>query len=153
MVEIDRDLFEMAMDRDVDYEDPPQMHYLDRRTGEVLWFFEDDETAHGTVGIPPGENREQRERAASDPERYLLIPGLEHGERHGILRDFLRSDWTDDDARRQRAADAYRGSIGRWKRNLPDEGAIDAFHRFHDARIVELAEEFLREHGIAAKWK
>ena len=111
------------------------------------------ETAYGEAGIPAGENREGRERVAAEPERYLEIPGLDHGEHHEILRRFLRSDWTGDDARCRRADEAYSGSIGRWKRDVGDEGAVHAFHAFQEERIVELAEEFLRENTIVPEWR
>ena len=111
-------------------------------------------TTHGRKPeIPAGENREGRERGAAEPERYLEIPGLDHGKHHEILRQFLRSDWTEDEARRRGAADAYTGSIGRWKREVGDEGAVQAFHQFQEEKIAELAEEFLRENAIVPDWK
>ncbi|MDE0058487.1 MAG: hypothetical protein OXI22_12630 [Defluviicoccus sp.] len=70
-----------------------------------------------------------------------------------MLRDFLRSDWTDDDRRWQRAADAYSGRIGRWKRRVRDRDRIHAFNAYRDRRAEEVAEEFLREHGIEPRWK
>jgi len=60
---------------------------------------------------------------------------------------------TRDKARRQRAEDAYRGSIGKWKRDVGDEEAVDAFYAFREAEIVAMAEEFLRENGIEPVWK
>ncbi len=68
-------------------------------------------------------------------------------------RDFLRSNWTDDDKRWRRAADACSGRIGQWKRRAGDRDAIHAFNAFRDRRAEELAGEFLRQHGIEARWK
>ena len=151
---IDRELFMMAFGRDVDYHDMiPQRTWLDRRTGDVFWLYECDEDAYGEGGIPAGENREGRERIAAEPGRYLEIPGLSHGEHHDILRRFLESDWTDDETRRRRAVAAYTGSIGRWRRDVGDEGAVGAFREFQDAQIAGLAEGFLRESGIIPDWK
>ena len=150
---IDRSLFMMAFGRDVDYHDmAPQRTYLDRRTGDVVWLYECDD-AYGEVGIPAGENREGRERVAAEPERYLDIPGLDHGEHHEILRRFLRSGWTDDETRRRRADAAYTGSIGRCKTDVGDEGAVHAFYASREEQIAELAEEFLRENGIVLEWR
>jgi len=44
-------------------------------------------------GLDPDENGEMRERIEAEPKRFLLIPGLDHGEHHDILKAFLRSDW------------------------------------------------------------
>ncbi len=151
---IDRELFMMAFGRDVEYHDMAlQRTWLDRRTGDVLWLYECDEDAYMEVGIPAEENREERERVEAEPERYLEIPGLDHGEHHGILRRFLRSDWSGDEARRRRADAAYSGSIGRWKRDVADEGAVHAFRDFQEAQIAKLAEGFLRENGIVPEWR
>ncbi len=154
MVEIDRTSFMLAFEEGAsfDYAEPQTFH-LDRRTGEVLWVYENDEDAESVVGIPPEENRALRERVEADPGRYLDIPSLDGGDYGRMLRDFLRSDWTDDEARRQRAADAYSGRIGQWKRRVDDRETIDAFNAFRDRRAGELAEEFLREEGIEPRWK
>ena len=151
---IDRSLFLMAFGRDVDYHDMvPQRTWLDRSTGDVLWFYESDEDAFFEGGIPAGENREERERVEAEPERYLEIPGLEHGEHHGILREFLGSDWTGDEARLRHADAAYSGSIGRWIRDVGDEGAIRAFREYQETQIAAMAEGFLRENGIVPEWE
>ena len=41
----------MAFGRDVDYEAYPQSTYLDRRTGDVVWLYEDDEDACGIAAV------------------------------------------------------------------------------------------------------
>ena len=48
---IDRTLFTMAFGRDVDYEAYPQSTYLDRRTGGVVWLYEDDEDVCGIAAV------------------------------------------------------------------------------------------------------
>ena len=151
---IDRDLFTMAFGRDVDFHDTvPQLIYLDRQTGDVVWLYGSDDDAEMEAGIPADENRQERQAIAAEPERYLEIPGLDHDDHHRILRRFLMSDWTRDKARRRRAEDAYRGSIGKWKRDVGDEDAVDAFYGFRDAEIVAMAEAFLRENGIEPVWR
>ncbi len=151
---IDKDMFVMAFGRDVDYEAMgSDLGYLDRETGEVTWIFEIDEDAEYGVGIPADNNRRERERIEEDPDRFLEIPGLSHGEHHDILRGFLRSRWCDDQRRLENAEEAYSGSIGRWKRHVRDDEAIHAFYDFQDAAITELAEEWLRDNGIAPVWR
>ncbi len=151
---IDQAIFMMAFGRDVDYHDVvPQLTYLDKRTGDVIWFYETDDDAYMEAGIPAAENREERERVAAEPDRYLEIPGLDHDDHHRILKRFLWSDWSDDEERRQNAEEAYFGSIGGWKKNVRDQGAIYAFYDYQEAKIMELAEEFLRENSIVLDWK
>ena len=133
MVEIDRISFMLAFEEGAsfDYAEPQTFH-LDRQTGEVLWVYENDEDAESVAGIPPEENRALRERVEADPGRYLDIPRLESWDYNEILRDFLDSDWTDDDGRRQRATDAYSGRIGQWKRRVGDRDTIHAFNAYRD---------------------
>lgn len=151
---IDETLFRMAFDRDVVFHDScPQMTYLDRQTGEILWVFEEDEDAHMEAGISPAENKAIRQRVTASPDRYLEIPGLDHGDHHDILQQFIASDWTDDEEAKSNAQDAYFGSIGGWKKSVEDEGAIHAFYDFRDRRTQQLAEAFLCQHGIKPCWK
>lgn len=151
---IDRHLFEMAFGRDVDYStEAPQRTHLDLHTGEIVWTYETDDDAYMEAGIPTDGNRRERERVAGSPGRFLEIPGLDHGDHHDILKAFLYSDWTGDEGRRRAAEDAYFGSIGGWKNRVGDRDTIDAFYAFQEKRILELAEAFLRENGIAPIWR
>ena len=152
-VAVDRALFIMAFGRDVDFHDTvPQLIYLDRHTGNVVWLYGSDDDAYLMTGIPADENREERDAIATEPDRYLEIPGLDHHDHHRMLRQFLRSDWTSDKDRRRRAENAYAGSIGKWKRDVGDEDAIRAFYDFRDAQIEAMAEDFLRKNGIDPNW-
>ncbi len=150
---IDKGLFLMAFGRDADYEAMgSDLSYLDRQTGEVMWIFEKDEDAEMLVGIPADDNRRDREQVEADPNRFLEIPGLDHGDHHDILKAFLRSDWSDDEKRRLNAEEAYFGSIGGWKKQVKDEDAIHAFYDFRDALVAKLAEKWLQDHGIVSVW-
>ena len=151
---IDKGIFTMAFGRDVDFHDTvPQLIYLDRKTGDVIWLYESDHDAEMEAGISADENRQEQEAVDAEPERYLEIPGLDHDDHHRILRRFLMSGWTRDKARRRRAEDAYRGSIGKWKRDVDDDEAIHTFYAFREAEIEAMAEEFLRENGIEPIWR
>ncbi len=149
---IDQAIFVMAFERDVDYEDHFSLEaHLDLQTGEVEWLYEADDDAT-MDGLSAAENRAQREHIEVEPERFLLIPGLDHGDHHDILRAFLASDWTDNEALRETAREAYFGSIGGWKESINDRDVIEAYYRFRDQQMVELAEEFLLDHGVEADW-
>jgi hypothetical protein len=149
---IDKTLFMMAFERDVDYENPPQEAYLDLVSGGIEWLFEEDENAE-LLGISTAENKSQRDRISGDPDRFLLIPGLSHSDHHDILRSFLASNWTGDDRQRDIAQNAYTGSIGGWKKTVADLGVIRAYQQFRDEMIAELAEAFLRQNGVKAEWQ
>ena len=151
---IDQSMFMLAFGRDVDYHDLySELTYLDRLTGDVIWLYEFDDDAYAAAGLSPEDNRETFERVLAEPERYLRIPGLSHGDHHDILRRFLRSNWTDDDDRWRHAMAAYSRSIGRWKRDVRDEGAVRAFHAYQEEGIDKLADEFLRENGVVPEWR
>jgi hypothetical protein len=141
-----------AFGRDADFEDTsPQTTYLDRETGEVLWVFNADDDA-SDVGVTPEENEEIRLRIAAAPGRYLKLPGLGHHEHHGILQEFLDSDWTEDNDAKADALDAYHGSIGGWKAAARDTGAVEAYYDYRDAAVQKMVENFLRRNGIEPQW-
>jgi hypothetical protein len=152
-IPVDESMFIHAFERDVDFHDLfPQSAHLDLETGEVIWIYE-EEDAELESGIEPEENAALREKITTSPKRYLLIPGRDHAEHHDILRDFLKSHWTDDDDLRLRARDAYVGSIGRWMEEVDDQEVINAYFGFRDHKIKELAEEFFKERGIQPIWR
>lgn len=143
----------MAYGRDVQFHDAcPLRTWLDRTTGNVLRVYENDDDAEGE-GIPAQDNRKERERVATEPDRYLEIPGLDHGEHHEIFKQFLQSDWTDDTILRQRAEDAYFGSIGAWKKHVGDEAIVFAYYDFRRMEIFCRAEVFLQQNGIDPIWE
>jgi len=149
---LDQATFLMAFERDVDYQnDPPEEVYLDLVTGDLAWVYEEDDDAE-TYGLSPDENRDMRKRIEAEPKRFLLIPDLDHGEHHDILKAFLRSDWTKDEDQHDIARNAYFGSIGGWKKAIRDDKVIHAYYRFRDQRIVEMADEFLSNHGVEVDW-
>jgi hypothetical protein len=153
-IRVDESIFIHAFERDVDFHDHcAQSTYLDLETGEVLWIYEEDDEAEFETGIEPEENAALREQVDTSPERYLLIPGRDHGEHHDILREFLKSPWTDDEELRLRTRDAYAGSIGRWMEAVDDQAVINAYCGFRDRKIKELAEEFFEEHGLQPVWR
>jgi hypothetical protein len=53
---------------------------------------------------------------------------------------------------RKEDGDTYFGSIGGWKKSLDDDSIIHAFYDFRGHRTKQMAEEFLRKHGIDHHW-
>ena len=153
-VAVDEATFRLAFERDVPFHDRyPQSAYLDSQSGETFWVYENDEDAHMDVGIAPKENAAARRRVATSPDRYLTITGLDHGEHHQILQEFLTSPWTEDEEAKTTAQAAYDGSIGRWIKAVKDETIVEAFYEFRESRTRRMAEDFLRQHGIEPHWK
>jgi hypothetical protein len=151
---IDQVMFMHAFARDVDFHDSfRQSSYLDLKTGDIIWVYEDDEDAYMELGIPADENRATKERIETAPNWYIEIPGLDHGDHHEILQEFLNSDWTEDERLLNEVRSAYTGSIGGWKTSVEDEAVIHAYHDFFDRKTTEMAEEFLLENGVDLVWK
>ena len=142
------DVFLMGFSRDVDFHDAyPLSVFLDLDTGEIFWVYEDDDDA-SDGGMMEAENKANRERISDTPERYLEIPGFDHGDHHQILRDFLESEWTDDKKLWQKTKKAYFGSIGGWRKEVGDDSIFYAYYRYRDSVMREEAIGFLDNHGI-----
>jgi len=152
-ISVDEFMFLEAFQRDEDFEHYPQSTYLDLKTGEILWIFDDDHDAEMLAGIEPEENAALREKVETASEMYLEIRGRDHGEHHDILREFLNSNWTDDEELRAKVRDAYSSSIGGWKEEVDDQNVLNAYYDFRDRKIKELAEEFLHENDIQPIWR
>jgi hypothetical protein len=151
---IDRAIFGMAFERDVVFHDTyPQTVCLDKETGEMHWVYEDDEDAWSEAGIPAAANEALRRQIEEAPTRFLEIPGRDHGEHHDLLGEFLNSDWTENESSRDNAQGAYFGSIGGWKKAVEDQEIVHAFYDYRDTKLREMAESFLRDHGIEPIWK
>jgi hypothetical protein len=152
-ISVDEFMFLEAFQRDEDFEHYPQSTYLDLKIGEILWIFDDDHDAEMLAGIEPEENAALREKVETASEIYLEIRGRDHGEHHDILREFLNSNWTDDEELRAKVRDAYSSSIGGWKEEVDDQNVLNAYYDFRDRKIKELAEEFLHENDIQPIWR
>lgn len=147
-------MFIQAFERDEVFSDPcPQSAFIDLESGGVIWVFQEDDDSEMYAGLDPEENAALRAQIDTYPERYLEIPGRDHSEHHDILRDFLNSNWTDDEELLTLAQKSYSGSIGRWKEGVDNQNAVHAYYDFRDLRIKEMAEEFLRENGIRPIWR
>jgi hypothetical protein len=150
---IDEILFLQAFARDLSFHDDyPQFRFLDLKSGDILSFYDNDEQAEISAGISAEENAELRQPVVDNPDGYLEIPGLDHGEHHEILKEFLASDWTDNENLKSCAKNAYFRSIGRWKKNVDYESTV-AYDDFRESKTKQMAEDFLRSHGFEPQWK
>jgi len=142
-------VFLMGFGRDVDFHDTCAMSvFIDLKTGEIFWVYEDDGDASFEGGIKEAENKKNRKRTSGTPERYLEIPGYSHGDHHQMLQKFLESEWTDDKKLWQKAKNAYFGSIGGWKKEVNDDSIVYTFYSYKDSVMRKEAIKFLKDNGI-----
>lgn len=139
--------------RDTDYHDPyPVNAYLDKESGELLWVYEKDFDALMT-GVGEENNKAMREIVATQKSRYLEIVGLNHGDHHDILQEFIGTKWCDNEADLLAARSAYFGSIGAWLKTMASSPAKEGYFRYKDEKVIELGEQYLRRDGIEPIWK
>lgn len=152
-IKIDYDLFRMAFKRDINFHDTSeQSTYLDLSDGHILWVYGNDRDAESD-GMPPEENQVIRNQVQSSPDKFLLIPGLTHGQHHDILKAFLASSWTGNKGYRSGVESEYFGSIGGWMKAIEKDydnhtEILESWFRFKEERIEEMMDEFLRNNGI-----
>lgn len=127
-----------------------QIAYLDLESGEVILVWESDEEFESTTNAVPEENRRNAEAVEANPDRYAELPELDSFDANEMLQEFLDSSWTDDAKLRSRARDAYRGSIGRWKKAIGrDPRIIHPWNAYEErARLQRIADHFREEHGV-----
>jgi len=153
VAKIDKDIFMMTFSSDanyhVDFEDMD--NFLDKKTGTLKYGITNRDSLILLMGEEAVEDFTDSSFYNERPDRYLEIPGMSHGEHHSVMQNFLNSDWTDDQARIDHASNVYypRKSIGYWLKNVGDQRAVDAYFAFREVDNLRLAEEFLRENGVA----
>ena len=148
-------LFMHAFGRDypfqTDFEN--EQSYLDIQTGEILSCYESDHYAKFEAGVSSHENKSIRLRVTNLPDRYLQIPPTDHGEHHRILQDFIKSDWTDNEQKKEHALSSYHKSIGYWIKEVKDESIVQAYFEYREKAVEKNAEKFLNINGIDPLWK
>jgi hypothetical protein len=128
-IKIDWAMFFQAFGRDLYCEAYDVTTYLDLETGGDLWVYGSDDDA-SMEGFDRYENKKNRLKTNSYPDKYLPIPGRSHSECHGILIEFLNSEWTDDVADREFASACYFGSIGGWKRKIEEADRSEIINKY-----------------------
>lgn len=151
-LKIDRTQFDMAIGRDTEYHEPfNQKPYLDLTTGDILWIFDDEDSAR-LYGYSAEENKARREEVESKPDKLAEIPGLRHGEHHDILISFINSEWTDDVSLREKVLSCYQGSIGRWKEEVGQldgsETILDKWSEYQERVIENEISDFFKKYDV-----
>ncbi|MBL1218918.1 MAG: hypothetical protein D8M59_15670 [Planctomycetes bacterium] len=126
-----------------------QCPYLDLETGNIVWVWESDLDYAETLNAPADDNAANAALVESNPERFAEVPDLGPADDNAMLKEFLGSDWTPDQSLWQWACDAYRGSVGRWRRAVRGEpDVIKAWHEFEAQATRSRALEFLADNDI-----
>src|SRR5690242_13579381 len=92
-------------DTNFNYSNSKERCFLDKQSAEIVWAGEalDDDVNNACA-------------MESAPDRYAELHPMNHDDQHSLLRQFLRSDWTDDAMLKAGAIKAYGAeSIGLWK--------------------------------------
>jgi hypothetical protein len=142
---IDEMQLDIALVRDFDFHDIyPKNIYLDLETGEILHVYDSDFEA-GLLGVPEDANKKDREKVGKNPEFFLRIVGLSHGQHHEILKKYIRT------YAKSEKDGGYFGSIGGWK-ELASEEDWKAFEDFREKEYHKIIKSFLAENGIEPEW-
>lgn len=159
-ITIDWTLFHLAFDVDEQFHNPYFIdRYLDKSNGEIIFIYEDDDTATMDGGDAI-ENKKMRDLLKENPDNYLEIVGRSHGESHEILQEFLESSWTDDEELRIQVLSHYHKSIGFWMKEvrkdsdlgMHPETIIEAYQKYERDTIEQAKDTFLTQNGIKYKW-
>lgn len=110
--------------------------YLDRRTGDVIGIYEDEDD---TGVFPVEENTRNRERVAQDPPAFLEIPVPDHGQRHEWFRAWLTQEGRGSE---------YFGSIGGWLKEYATEEDRYAWQDYEWEAIKQHAIQVAASVGI-----
>jgi len=153
-INVDFEMFKMAFAKDRYFLPYQQETYFDLDTGAIVWVDEKNTFAAECALIILLANAETREEINKAPGKYLRIPGQARGKQNEILKEFLESDWTDDELLWEHALSSYSGSIGKWIRAVKnDQEIINEFIDFRWNKIKETVEEFLNKNGIMPIWQ
>ena len=105
--------------------------------GDQVQVFKEDKDAT-VVSISAEENKETREELESNPSRYLLIPGLKHGQLHNIFINF-----TESDEMATKETTPYFGSIGGWFKQVNKPEIKYAFKDYLETVGEKEAEKYI----------
>jgi hypothetical protein len=127
--------------------------YINRKTGELITITdemfslaEDPDEAAEAAEWQKDLLSKAREVAAS--EDFIPLPSKFDIHEWSIMERFARSVSDEAVSDELEAALHGRGAFGRFKDALRRRGITDAWDRYRDAALQEIASEFLEAHGI-----
>lgn len=129
--------------------------YLDVQTGEVihicqnlLWALEDDPHEGPAPDQETEDEYQLARRVVEDGSRYFLLPSKFDIHEWAIMRDFAQS--LEDEALREELLDAIhgRGAFRSFKNSIRRSGIEQAWYRFRDRALAQIAIHWFQLHGI-----
>ena len=139
----DSNLVMLAMGVDSDYDRNTSPAWVDTQTGEILFVFETDEEAYQAWGSAAlADQREQRIRVHTYPDRYLRLPEVDHGDWHEEFQAFLKSIGREAE---------YSFTIGGWLKERASQEDRAGWEDFKRGAAIRRFEAFMSEHGIACE--
>ncbi len=153
-INVDFEMFKEAFGRDRYFLPYQQETYMNLETGAIVWVYDNNDDVDSDADLKPLGSAVSKEMINKAPTKYLRIPGQTQSKQHEMLKEFLESDWTDDELLWEHALSSYSGSIGKWIRAVKnDQEIISKFMDFRWNKIKETVEEFLNKNGIIPIWQ
>jgi len=121
--------------------------WIDLKTLDVERVWNSDSSAEG-FGSDPEQNKEWREKIENEPDRFVVVRPYD-GDPNS-LKNFLGSDWTEDEELREQAWDCFYQNNGRyrgWKDNASDK-AVSAFYEWENNAKQRYIRDYLKDYGI-----
>ena len=123
-------------------EDRDNSHYVDSKTGEII-FYQDDNFA---------DNEVSRDELDDNPERYIYIESMESYESFNMMEDFT-NNLTNEKAKKELLiALSMRKPFRKFKDTLYNFSDIqDAWYAYQESEMKKYAQEWLTLHKIDAE--
>jgi hypothetical protein len=138
----------------MDFQSDERSSYLNLITGEVVSITDEElraaETNAPLEDFPEWQHDQIRiAREMLETDHYLPLPDRFEVNEYRIMERFCHS--VDDDDLREDLCDAIRGrgAFRRFKDSIQAYGIAEAWYRYRDAALREIAMAWCEEHGIA----
>lgn len=134
--------------------------YLDKQTGEVILFSEEERLAAEEDDDPadyPDWQRKGIEQAKavradedSDGDRFLPLPGRFDINEWDMMQDFATDQENESHAEMLLHAIHGKGAFRYFKDRIHELGLTDAWYKFRDGQYRQIALDWCEAHGIDA---
>ena len=129
-------------------------YYLDKRTGEILLLTDEDRQAaedDELISEYPDWQREsilQAREVLREPDHFLQLPDQFDVHEYQIMEDFCLEFEDRDIGQELHRLIKGSGAFGRFKNAIRELGVDDAWYKFKQRTLEEMAIEWLERNGI-----